>query len=113
MQKSLGALEAGFTPGMFEASRIQAKMKTNLAKVKDSKISHKIDLKHIWLNNNLSKAIFDHYLQERKRERSFGGRFNSQPQKFYCVLCGENKSHTKKTYQITIQKQKELVVVVA
>jgi hypothetical protein len=47
MQKSLGALEAGFTPGMFEASRIQAKMKTNLAKVKDSKISHKIDLKHI------------------------------------------------------------------
>jgi hypothetical protein len=42
--------------------------------------------------------------------RSFGGRFNSQPRRLFCLYCGEDKGHTTRTYQVTIQKQKEIVV---
>jgi hypothetical protein len=41
--------------------------------------------------------------------RSFGGgRFGNQPQKLYCLFCGEDKGHTTRTCQVTIQKQKEI-----
>jgi hypothetical protein len=41
--------------------------------------------------------------------RGFGGRFGDQPRKIYCLLCGEDKGHTTRMCQITIQKQKEIV----
>jgi hypothetical protein len=41
--------------------------------------------------------------------RSFGGRYGDQPRKIYCLFCGEDKGHTTRTCQITIQKQKEIV----
>jgi hypothetical protein len=31
-----------------------------------------------------------------------------QPRKLYCLFCGEDKGHTTKTCQVTIQKQKEI-----
>jgi hypothetical protein len=40
--------------------------------------------------------------------RSFGGRFNSQPRRLFCLFCGEDKGHTTRTCQVTIQKQKEI-----
>jgi hypothetical protein len=40
--------------------------------------------------------------------RSFGGRYGDQPRKIYCLFCGEDKSHTTRTCQITILKQKEI-----
>jgi hypothetical protein len=41
--------------------------------------------------------------------RSFsGGRFDNQPRKLYCIFCGEDKGHTTRTCQVTIQKQKEI-----
>jgi hypothetical protein len=40
--------------------------------------------------------------------RGFGGRFGDQPQKIYCLSCGEDKGHTTRMCQITIQKQKEI-----
>jgi hypothetical protein len=41
--------------------------------------------------------------------RSFsGGRFGNQPRKLYCLFCGEDKDHTTRTCQVTIQKQKEI-----
>jgi hypothetical protein len=40
--------------------------------------------------------------------RSFGGRYGHQPRKLLCLLCGEDKGHTKRTCQVTIQKQKEI-----
>jgi hypothetical protein len=44
--------------------------------------------------------------------RSFsGGRFGNQPRKLYCLFCGEDKGHTTRTCQITIQKQKEIAKV--
>jgi hypothetical protein len=41
--------------------------------------------------------------------RSFGGRYGDQPRKIYCLFCGEDKGHTTRTCQITIQKQKRLL----
>jgi hypothetical protein len=40
--------------------------------------------------------------------RGFGGRFGDQPRKIYCLFCGEDKGHTIRMCQITIQKQKEI-----
>jgi hypothetical protein len=41
----------------------------------------------------------------RGRGRSFsGGRFGNQPRKLYCLFCGEDKGHTTRTCQVTIQK---------
>jgi hypothetical protein len=40
--------------------------------------------------------------------RSFGRRFNSQPRRLFCLFCGEDKGHTTRTCQVTIQKQKEI-----
>jgi hypothetical protein len=41
--------------------------------------------------------------------RSFGGRFNTQPRRLFCLCCGKDKGHTTRTCQVTIQKQKEIV----
>jgi hypothetical protein len=41
--------------------------------------------------------------------RGFGGRYGAQPRRLYCLFCGENKGHTTRTCQVTIQKQKEIV----
>jgi hypothetical protein len=43
-----------------------------------------------------------------KGARGFGGRFGDQPRKIYCLFCGEDKVHTTRMCQITIQKQKEI-----
>jgi hypothetical protein len=40
--------------------------------------------------------------------RSFGGRYGDQPRRLYCLFCGEDKGHTTRTCQVTIQKQKEI-----
>jgi hypothetical protein len=45
--------------------------------------------------------------------RGFGGRYGDQPRKIYCLFCGEDKGHTTRTCQITIQKQKEIAEVEA
>jgi hypothetical protein len=39
---------------------------------------------------------------------SFGGRYDNQPRKLFCLLCGEDKGHTTRTCQVMIQKQKEI-----
>jgi hypothetical protein len=40
--------------------------------------------------------------------RGFGGRFGDQPRKMYCLFCCEDKGHTTRMCQITIQMQKEI-----
>jgi hypothetical protein len=45
--------------------------------------------------------------------RGFGGRYGDQPRKLYCLFCGEDKGHTTRTCQVTIQKQKEIAEVEA
>jgi hypothetical protein len=41
-------------------------------------------------------------------DRSFGGRYGDHPRRLYCLFCGEDKGHTTRTCQVTIQKQKEI-----
>jgi hypothetical protein len=43
-----------------------------------------------------------------KGARGLGGRYGDQPRKIYCLFCGEDKGHTTRMCQITIQKQKEI-----
>jgi hypothetical protein len=40
--------------------------------------------------------------------RSFGGRYRDHPRRLYCLFYGEDKGHTTRTCQVTIQKQKEI-----
>jgi hypothetical protein len=40
--------------------------------------------------------------------RGFRGRYGDHPRKLYCLFCGEDKGHTTRTCQVTIQKQKEI-----
>jgi hypothetical protein len=40
--------------------------------------------------------------------RGFGGRYGDQPRKIYWLFYGEDKGHTTRMCQITIQKQKEI-----
>jgi hypothetical protein len=42
------------------------------------------------------------------RGRGFGGRYGDQPRRLYCLFYGEDKGHTTRTCQVTIQKQKEI-----
>jgi hypothetical protein len=45
--------------------------------------------------------------------RGFGGRFEDQPRKIYCLFCGEDKGHTTRMCHVTIQKQEEIAEVKA
>jgi hypothetical protein len=40
--------------------------------------------------------------------RGYGGRYGDYPRRLYCLFCGEDKGHTTRTCQVTIQKQKEI-----
>jgi hypothetical protein len=40
--------------------------------------------------------------------KGFRGRYEDQPRRLYCLFCGEDKGHTTRTCQVTIQKQKEI-----
>jgi hypothetical protein len=40
--------------------------------------------------------------------KSFGGRYIDHPRRLFCLFCGEDKGHTTRTCQVTIQKQKEI-----
>jgi hypothetical protein len=40
--------------------------------------------------------------------RSLALRFNSQARKMFCLFHGEDKGHTTRAYQVTIQKKKEI-----
>jgi hypothetical protein len=40
--------------------------------------------------------------------RGFRGRYEDQPRRLYCLFYGEDKGHTTRTCQVTIQKQKKI-----
>jgi hypothetical protein len=43
-----------------------------------------------------------------RRGRKFGGRYANQPKRLFCLFFGEDKGHTTRKCQVTIQKQKEI-----
>jgi hypothetical protein len=48
-------------------------------------------------------------LAPRGRGGSFRGRYGNQPRRLFFLFCGEDKVHTIRTCQVTIEKQKEIV----
>jgi hypothetical protein len=54
-------------------------------------------------------SLFPFHTSPERQGRSFGGgRYDNQPKKLFCLFCGEDKGHTTRTCQVTIQKQKEI-----
>jgi hypothetical protein len=62
-------------------------------------------LHNLWGSN---KAPFSHQLQEAEAPGALEEDMGDQPRKIYCLFCGEDKGHTTRMCQITIQKQKEI-----
>jgi hypothetical protein len=60
----------------------------------------RVRLGHLSWNNSGGSAT--------RGGRGFGGWYGDQPRRLYCLFCGEDKGHTTRTCQITIQKQKEI-----
>jgi hypothetical protein len=53
-----------------------------------------------------NKVLTGHQFQEAEEEEASEGRFSSQPRRLFCLFCGEDKGHTIRVCQVTIQKQK-------
>jgi hypothetical protein len=71
-------------------------MKINLAKFKDSKISHNINPKHQGLNSNLCKVIFNHQLQEDEEGPKLWRKVQLTTKKVVlCFLWREQRPHDK------------------
>jgi hypothetical protein len=95
-----GASEEDFTPGTSDQSimPIQVMIEEVNTKGNSTAPSHQ----------DHNKAPSGHQLQWAEGGRSFGGRYGDQPRRLYCLFCGEDKGHTTRTCQVTIQKQKEI-----
>jgi hypothetical protein len=55
-----------------------------------------------------SKALSGRQLQGAEAPGASEEDMGISPGKFYCLLCGEDKGHTTRIFQITILKQKEI-----
>jgi hypothetical protein len=51
-----------------------------------------------------NKVPSGHQLQEAEGGRNFRGRYGDQPRRLFCLFCSEDKGHTTRTCQVTIQK---------
>jgi hypothetical protein len=91
--------EEDSTPGMLEQSTIPTQMMTEQITPRAASKAHNLRDAANLLQATSSK---------RQRGRSFGGRFSTQPRRLFCLFCGEDKGHTTRTSQVTIQKQKEI-----
>jgi hypothetical protein len=63
---------------------------------------------HSSQSTGTQQSIFRLLAPRGRGGRSFGGRFNSQQRRLFCLFCGEDKGHTIRACQVTIQKQKEI-----
>jgi hypothetical protein len=64
---------------------------------------------HSSQSSGAQQSSFRPPAQRGRWDRSFGGRYGDQPRKLFCLFYGEDKGHTTRTCQVTIQKQKEIV----
>jgi hypothetical protein len=94
-----GASEEDFTPGMSGQSIMP--IQVMIEKSTPKATTH---LPVIRATTKLLQATSP----KRQRGRSFGGRYEDQPRRLYCLFCVEDKGHTTRTCQVTIQKQKEI-----
>jgi hypothetical protein len=63
---------------------------------------------HSSQSSGMQQSSFRPPAPRGRGSRSFGGRYGDQPRRLFCLFCGEDKGHTTRTCQVTIQKQKEI-----
>ena len=74
----------------------------------DDKGNHTQRQQHSSQSSGTQQSSFRPPAPRGRGGRSFGGRFNTQPRRLFCLFCGEDKGHTTRTCQVMIQKQKEI-----
>jgi hypothetical protein len=96
----LGASEEESTLGMSDQSTTPLRMMTKETSFRGHNIAHSLQ--------DSSKAPSGHQLQGAEAAGASEEDMGISPKKIYCLFCGEDKGHTTRTCQITIQKQKEI-----
>jgi hypothetical protein len=75
----------------------------------DERVSNVQHSHHSSQSSSMQQTSFRPPAPRGRGGRSFGGgRFGNQPRKLYCLFCSEDKGHTTRTCQVTIQKQKKI-----
>jgi hypothetical protein len=75
----------------------------------DERVNNAHNSHHSSQSSSMQQTSFRPPAPRGRGGRSFSGRrFGNQPRKLYCLFCDEDKVHTTKTCQVTIQKQKEI-----
>jgi hypothetical protein len=75
----------------------------------EDKGNHTREHQHSSQSSGTQQSSFRPPAPRGRGGRSFGGRFSSQTRRLFCLFYGEDKRHTTRTCQVTIQKQKEIV----
>jgi hypothetical protein len=94
----------GFT-GRFHPMHVRS---IHNASSSDDRGNHTQRQQHSSQSSRAQQSFFRPPTSRGRWGRSFGGRYGDQPRKLFCLFCGEDKGHTTRTCQVTIQKQKEI-----
>jgi hypothetical protein len=74
----------------------------------DERGNHTQGRQHSSQSSGTQQSSFRPSTPRGRGGRRFGRRFSSQPRRLCCLFRGEDKGHTTRTCQVTIQKQKEI-----
>jgi hypothetical protein len=74
----------------------------------DDRSNHTQSSQHSSQSSGMQQTSYSPPAPRGRGGRSFGGRYGNQPRKLFYLFCGEDKGHTTRTCQVTIQKQKEI-----
>jgi hypothetical protein len=74
----------------------------------DDRINHTQSSQHNSQSSGMQQTSYRPPAPRGRGGRSFGGRYDNQPRKLFCLFYGEDKGHTTRTCQVMIQKQKEI-----
>jgi hypothetical protein len=75
----------------------------------DDRVNHTQSSQHSSQSSRMQQTSYRPPAPKGRGGRSFGGRYDNHPRKLFCLFCVEDKGHTIRTCQVTIQKQKEIV----
>jgi hypothetical protein len=84
--------------GRFHPRHVRSIHNTNLSDDRGSQTQRQ---QHTSQSSGAQQSSF---MPSAPRGRSFGGRYGDQPRRVFFLFCGEDKGHTTRTCQVTIQK---------
>jgi hypothetical protein len=77
-------------------------------KANDDRANHTQSSQHNSQSSGMQQTSYKPPALRGRGARSFGGRYGNKLRRLFCLFCGEDKGHTTRTCQVTIQKQKEI-----